>query len=357
MALQIVHTESSVGWGGQEIRILTEAQGMLKRGHRVTLLCPVEAGIRSAAERRGVPVEALPISRKGWKGLLAIRGYLKRHPEIDVVNTHSSTDSWLAAVACLGWRNAPPIVRTRHVSSPVKDNAPTRWLYQKATRKIVTTGDALRRELHERNGFRWDTIVSVPTGIDLAAYRPGEPGEKRRLGIVATLRNWKGHSYLLESFARLRRELPDWELVIVGSGPQERNLRRRVDELGLGGAVRMVGNQENVVPWLQAMDLFVLPSYGEEGAPQAIMQAMACGLPVVSTTVGAIGEVVVHGETGLLVPPRDVEALTSALRTLIQDADLRRKMGNTGRARALERFGIDRMLDAMEGVFASVVRS
>jgi glycosyltransferase involved in cell wall biosynthesis len=119
--------------------------------------------------------------------------------------------------------------------------------------------------------------------------------------------------------------------------------------------VRFVGQQHDVVPWLQALDIFTLPSYGEEGVPQAIMQAMACALPVVSTTVGAIGEAVEAGVTGLIVPPRDAAALEAALARLRDDAALRVRLGAAGRARAQARFGLDIMLERMEQVFRAVL--
>jgi glycosyltransferase involved in cell wall biosynthesis len=123
----------------------------------------------------------------------------------------------------------------------------------------------------------------------------------------------------------------------------------------MADAVRFAGQQHDVVPWLQAMDLFTLPSYGEEGVPQAIMQAMACALPVVTTTVGAIREAVEDGVTGVVVAPRSAAELGSALARLRDDAPLRARLGAAGRARAVERFGIAAMLDRMEAVFRAVL--
>jgi glycosyltransferase involved in cell wall biosynthesis len=108
--------------------------------------------------------------------------------------------------------------------------------------------------------------------------------------------------------------------------------------------------------WYACADLSVLPSWGDEGVPQSLMQAAACGLPVVSTTIGAIGEAVQDGATGFLVPPHDVPALTQAMRQLMTDAALRTRMGVAATAYAQANFGIDRMLDGMERVFGRVVR-
>lgn len=360
--LSIVHTESSTGWGGQEIRTLTEARGMLDRGHRVTLLTPPQAEIHPAAQRLGIPVVALPIDHKRVGPLLSLRRWLAAHGrELDVINTHSSTDSWLAALACASLRHMPPIVRTRHVSTAINNRFSTRWLYLKATAHIVITGEDLRRQLHEHNGYPLDHMTSVPTGIDLDRFRPLPKSESRArlhlsdkptLGILATLRDWKGHDYLLEAFALLRKDFPDWHLLVIGDGPWRPRLDERVARLDLADAITFVGNQDDVPTWLSALDLFVLPSFGDEGVPQSIMQAMACGLAVVSTPVGGIPEAVRDQETGLLVPPRDAAALAGALSRLMRDPALRQRMGAAGRQQALARFGIDIMLDRMEAVFS-----
>lgn len=363
--LAIVHTESSCGWGGQELRTLTEAAGMQRRGHRVTLICPEQAPMYARALDLGVPAVALPIARKNWRGFQALRAWLKRHRTMDVINTHSSTDAWLAALAAATLSHAPPIVRTRHVSTAVRNNLPTRWLYRRATRHIVTAGEALRQQLIRDNRLDPAHVTSVPTGIDLARYAPrdrdaarrvlGLDAQRRYLGIVATLRNWKGHTYLLESFASLTSVCADWDLICVGDGPQRQNLEKLIARLGLADRVRLVGNRDDVELWLNAFDLFVLPSYGEEGVSQSVMQAMACGRAVVATTVGALSEAVQHEQTGLLVPPRDSEALRAALARLMDNEALRRRFGDAGRNYARAHFGLERMLYDMEAVFRNVL--
>lgn len=363
--MRILHTESSTGWGGQEIRILTEAEGLLRRGHRVTLVTPASAEIYPAARKRGIPVVALPIERKRFRSLLAMRSWLaKNKGGFDVVNTHSSTDAWLTALASLSLRDAPPAARTRHVSTAVGKNRATRWLYQSATRHIVTTGEALRRQLIEQNGFDGARITSVRTGIDLARFRPMPRAECRRslrleerptVGILATLRDWKGHDYLLDAWMLLRSRFPGWRLLFIGDGPRRGHLEKRIEEASLGDSIKLVGNQDDVPVWLNSLDFFALPSFGDEGVPQGIMQAMACGLAVVSTPVGAIEEAVQRDRTGLVVPPRNAHALADALAKLMGDPALRTAMGKAGYAYAQAHFGIDAMLDAMEAVFRKVI--
>jgi glycosyltransferase involved in cell wall biosynthesis len=355
--MRIVHTESSCGWGGQELRILTEAQGLVARGHEITLLTPREARIHDAALARGLPVVALPIARKSPAGALALRRWLAAHPA-DVVNTHSSTDSWLAALACATLGRAPAIVRTRHISAPVPDNFATRWLYVRATRHIVTTGEALRERLVRDNGYPPQSITSVPTGIDAQRFSPGDREAARRatglpagrtlVGIVATLRSWKGHLHLVEAFAPLPGAPV---LVIVGDGPMRERIEAKARELGLGERVVMAGNQADVVPWLRSLDVFALPSYANEGVPQALVQAMLCGLPCVTTDVGSIGEVARDGDTAIVVRPSDPADLRRGLETLLGDARLRSALGERARAHCAAHCGLDTMLERMERVF------
>jgi len=356
--MHIVHSESSCGWGGQEIRVLEEAAGMLERGHQVSLLCPREARIHAESARRGVPAVALPIARKSLAGLRALRAWLA-NANCDVLNSHSSTDSWLAAVALLGMNPRPALVRTRHISAAIPDNLATRWLYQSATRTIVTTGERLREQLIRDNCFRAESIVSVPTGIDLAHFAPADKARAKMqlgldpaqacIGIVATLRSWKGHRFLVEAFVGLKRQ--DVRLLIVGDGPGRDNLKRQVAQLGLQARVLMPGNQADVVPWLRALDVFALPSYANEGVPQALMQAMAAGVPVISTPVGSIDELVRHEETGLMVPPRNVEALGAAIARLLDEPALGQRLASAARAWVSSRYARERMLDSMEAVF------
>ncbi len=364
--LAILHTESSIGWGGQELRILTEMEGMQRRGHRVALVTADIAEILPAARSRGLQAFGLPIAYKKYRGLAALRGFLAEHGRsFDVINTHSSTDAWLVALARATQRGMPPVVRTRHVSTPVNNSRTTRWLYQRATQHIVVTGEALKQQLVRDNGFDPARITSVRTGIDLDRFSPRDSALARAalrvdarpaVIILATLRDWKGHDDLLDAWQLVRTRVPGWQLLVVGDGPRRAHLEGRVAAMGLGGDVTFAGNQDDVPAWFACAQVTVLPSFGDEGVPQSLMQAAACGLPAISTPIGAIAEAVIDGTTGMLVPPRGVAALADALERLMGDAAQRKRMGTAAHDYAQANFGIDRMLAAMESVFAQVAR-
>ena len=141
--------------------------------------------------------------------------------------------------------------------------------------------------------------------------------------------------------------------MIVGDGPERERLERLAASLGIAQRVAFEGWQSDARDFLTTFDVFVLPSRFE-GFPLVLLEAMLAGLPVVATDVGSVAEAVQDGETGLLVPPDDVQALNEALHTLLDDPDLRRKLGDAGRARALE-FSPARMAREFEALYAEVL--
>ncbi len=334
---------------------------MLERGHRVSLIAPGHSNIYRAADAYGIKAFALPVERKSLKALMAMRRWLGAHrQEIDIINTHSSTDAWLVAVANLLLHDPAPVVRTRHVSSPINNHITTAWLYQKAVKHIVVTGEPLRRQLARDNGYDLDRMTSVPTGIDLERFQPRDKLQTRQalglepdrfiVGILATLRSWKGHRYLLDAIALLN-DIPDIQLLIVGDGPYRDKLEEHRDALKINERVKFVGNQENPETWLNAMDLFVLPSYGDEGVSQAVMQAMASCLPVIATPVGGMLDAVEDEKTGLVVKVRDGGDIASAIRRLFNDVSTRETLSEAGYRHAHERFSKGLMLERMEAIF------
>jgi glycosyltransferase involved in cell wall biosynthesis len=355
--LTILHTEASKGWGGQEIRILDESVGLRARGHNVRLAAPLAAPILAAAAKRDVPAHAIAFDRRRLSTIAAFArliGELKP----DVIVTHSSSDSWIASIATRlpGLRTA--IVRTRHLSTPVARGIHNRWLYGYVPARVVTTGEVIRSHLIERLGLSPERVVSVPTGANVARFVPGDRAAVRArlglplsppiIGIVATLRSWKGHQFLIAAMDDAR--LTDAHLLIVGEGPKDVALRRQAAESRAADRIVFAGQQPDVVPWMQAVDVFALPSTGNEGVPQALMQAMASGLPVISTPVGAIPELIDDGVTGLLVPPENAEALASALARVIGQPSLAARLASAGREKIAARFTSDSMVDRMEAL-------
>ena len=356
--MRILHTESSLGYGGQEIRIVNEACGLRDLGHEVSILCPAEAQIGELAEEQDLPVQRLPIGRKKVSAVFTLQRWLKNNPQ-DVINTHSSTDSWLVALATRLLAKRPAVVRTRHISAPIADNFSSRWLYTKSCDHLVTTGEKLRQELITVKRFPASHITSVRTGIDLVYFKPQDKQQCRQklkldedafiIGIVATLRSWKGHRYLLEAFKQFSN--PGSLLLIVGDGPQWDALHALAESLQLQDRVIFTGRQKNIAEWMNAMDVFCLPSYANEGVPQTLMQSQACGIPAITTLNGSINEAIIPGETALIVEPEDSTAILAALEQIHNDTETRLKMSAASISHASQNFSRQQMITKMEAIF------
>jgi glycosyltransferase involved in cell wall biosynthesis len=363
--MRILHTECSRGWGGQEIRILAEACGMVARGHDVWLAAPLDSPIAKSAAARGLRLVPVRFRRPwGVRDVPILRRTIRRLA-VEVVNTHSSWDAWIAGMAARLAGATVGLVRTRHVSTPIAHSPASRFLYTRLADRVVTTGEVIRQAMIRRNGFPAARIVSVATGLDLAAFRPrrdplavraslGIPADAPVVGTVSTLRSWKGHRYLLEAIASLRSER-DVRGLLVGDGPYAATIRSRIRELGLEAAVTMTGQREDVADLLMAMDVFAFPSTANEGVPQAVLQAMALRRPVVATRVGGIPEAVRDGETGLAVPAGDAAALARGLGRVLADPPVAAAWTLAAENLVRSEYTLEVMLDKMEQVYRAAL--
>ncbi len=231
---------------------------------------------------------------------------------------------------------------------------------------IVTGSEVTRRALIDRDGLDPDHVDAFPIGIDIALFRPGVPGydlrsefgipdNHRLIGIVSYLRAYKGHRYFVEAAAKVLSRIKNVTFVIIGEGPEEHNLRRQISELGLTDRILLLGYRENEIDAMRMLDIFVLPSVEADTIPQALMQALAVGLPVVSTSFGSIPDVVIHGETGLLAVPRDASSLAAQITRALEDDGLRQRLGANGRRLIETHYSLDMMLDRLESVYQRVL--
>ena len=147
----------------------------------------------------------------------------------------------------------------------------------------------------------------------------------------------------------------DVTFLIVGEGPEERTIRTQIEHLGLPTRIQVLGFRKDLLNVFRSLDVFAIPSVEGDTIPQVLMQALAVGIPVVSTTVGSIPDVVIDGETGFVVPPRDAGALADRIARLLDDAVLRTRLGAQGRSLVRRCYSLDKMLDRMEGVYHRLV--
>ncbi|MDZ4383310.1 MAG: glycosyltransferase family 4 protein [Thermodesulfovibrionia bacterium] len=168
--LTILHTESSTGWAGQEMRIILEAREMKKIGYNIIIAAQPGSGIIPAIDREGFGKEIMAMNKKNTITSVIYLIRIIAKYKVDIVNTHSSWDSWIASIAARISRHNPIIIRTRHLSTPVSKGLLSRIVYQYLPRLVITTGNSIRESLININRFPHDKIVSIPTGVDLDVF-------------------------------------------------------------------------------------------------------------------------------------------------------------------------------------------
>jgi glycosyltransferase involved in cell wall biosynthesis len=223
----------------------------------------------------------------------------------------------------------------------------------------------VRDYLVSQGGLNPAKIRVVANGVDVTAIDAARPGPAVRrelglpegvpvIGLVGRLDHWgKGHKELFEAMARLRERLPVHAL-IVGGGRRMDEVRQSAESLGLASAVHFLGPRRDVPDLLNAMDIFVLPSYSE-GVSLALLEAMAAGKPVIATAVGGLPEVVTDGDNGLLIPPRDAGALAGALERLLSDPPWAQHLGASARAHVREHYSLDRLGREINEIYGELV--
>lgn len=359
--LTILHTESSLGWGGQENRTLNELITMRERGHRCLLA--VQPGAKLGVRARETGFETFEIKMRGVLDLPAILDFrcLITTEKVQVVNTHSSKDTLVAGLAVRSMLfGRPRLVRTRHLALPITST----FTYSGLPDHVVTVS-AFVGEYLVSAGVPRHKITAVPTGIDLTRYQHVPDGgtlkaelglspENVLIGTVAILRKKKGHAELLEAVPAILAQHPEARFVFAGDGPQTDNLTRRISEMGLQDKVFMLGLRRDVMNVLQSLDIFVLPTH-QEALGTAFIEASAMGLPCIGTNVDGVPEVVADGKTGLLVPAQNSEAIAAAILTLLDNPEQRQKMGQAASARVRQIFSRQAMAQGMEQVYQNLL--
>lgn len=363
---KILHIKGSGGFGGDCVLILELGRAAREQGFDVDVLA-TNNRFEELIREEGLGLVDLDVIRReirplwDFRGLMRLSSFLS-DASYSIVHTHTSKPG---VVGTLAARRAgvPAIIHTVHlfpfheetgkvatVAYTAAERIAARWCD-----RIVTVSD-FQREWALRQGIgRPEQIVSIPNGVPTDRVRSVRPPEeiRRELGVgqefmvlsTGRLAEQKGLEYLITAGALLRAETPTVKIVLAGDGPLEARLSRLVSDLGLEDVVLMPGFYADVGDLLAASDLVVLPSLWE-GLSISLLEAMAAGKPVVTTTIGSNREVTNDGEAAVLVPPKDPQSLAEAIRALAADAGGREALGRRGREVQRERYTMPHMIDS-----------
>jgi glycosyltransferase involved in cell wall biosynthesis len=350
---------------GAAIQLRDLAIGLAARGHVVTVATPPSELWAERMREAGVGHVAVPM-RRAWDVRAAWRlAKVIRAGNIQVAHAHKGRARTLALLAGLmGARSK--LVLNRGVSFHVPRVRRVGYTSRRV-HAIVAVCESIKRDL-VATGVPAQKIEVIYSGTDVARFHPGLDGGpiRRELGLAPEhvlitqigVRSWRGWQDVLDAMARLAPAEPGARLLFVGAPPPRvAELGERARERGLDGRVLVLGHREDIPQILTASDVVVDASYAGAGLTGSIREALACERPVVATDLAGMPELVIEGETGLLVPPRDPEALARALRRVIENPTWAQAMARAGGKRVDAHFSLRAKLDATEALYQRLVET
>jgi L-malate glycosyltransferase len=343
--------------GGTERQMVELARTLDPSQFTVHLACLKRDGAWLARAAERAPVDEFPLRGFARPGAIRCARQFARWCRDHGILVLQTCDFYANVIGLLGgaWARVPVRIGSRREINAGKTAAQMRlqrFAFSLA-HKIVANCTAAANAL-EHEGVPAERIEIIRNGLDLSAIapRPNRNGARRTIVTVANLRAEKRHEVLLSAMRIVAAQQPAARLIIVGDGPRRRALQALTVDWGLTGAVQFVGHQDDVGAALTAADIFALAS-STEASPNALIEAMAAGLPAVATAAGGVPELVAHGETGLLVPVEDAAAFARALLQLMDEPAHAERLGAAARRRAVERHSFDRMTQAFEELYLS----
>jgi glycosyltransferase involved in cell wall biosynthesis len=357
-----LHIDTARTWRGGQNQVLTTLMGLRALGHRTMLVAHSEGELR---QRAAEGLDLVPLAPKTEMDLTAAwrLSRILKQLKPDVVHAHDPHAVAMAALALsMSTQLAkPPLVAARRVDFHLRGNSLSRWKYRQVD-CFICASEAIRQMLIG-DGVPAARVVTVHEGIDIERVERTEPANLHGefwlphqapiVGNVAALVPHKGQRHLVEAARLVVQQVPDARFIIAGQGELQPQLERQIKDYHLEKHVMLAGFRPDVLSLHKAFDIFVMSSV-TEGLGTSLLDAMAAGKPIVGTRAGGIPEVVADGETGILVPPRDHDAMAEAIVRLLKNETLRRQMGDAGRARARSLFSAERMVQNTLNVYQRV---
>lgn len=359
--MKILHVETGRYLYGGALQVLFLLEGLARRGMENVLVCTRGSEIARQA-RQFARVRELPMHGEADLifPLRLSRAIGETAPDLLHVHSRRGADIW--GGLCARCHRIPGLV-TRRVDN--REWPPIARLKYGSYDGIVTISQGIREVLLEE-GLAPERVRCVRSAVDLERYRVerdrewfrnefGVPASAPLIGVIAQLIPRKGHRYLLEITPRLLSRFPELRIVFFGQGPLEGELRDSTTRLGLTRHVQLAGFRNDMPRILPCLDLVVHPAL-MEGLGVSLLQAAACGVPLVAARAGGIPEVVRHGHNGLLVEPGNSRELAEAITTLLADPALAARFGTNGRALVRDEFSIDGMVSGNVAVYEELLK-
>lgn len=366
--LRIMFVITCMPVGGAETLLVNLVRRLDRRRFAPELCCLKYRGPLGDVLAQEIPTFTGLLAHKYDFAVLGRLTRLLRQREIDAVVTVGTGGDKMFWGRLAAWRAGVPVILSALHSTGLPDHVelPNRLLAP-LTDGFIGVAEPHGRYLASHEGCPAARVFVIPNGVDTGRFRPlREPDGLRQqlqlgagtpvVAIVAALRPEKNHELFLQSAARVRQTLPEAAFLVIGDGPRRSALEAMAHELGVGGAVRFLGTRSDVPELLSLVDVLVLSSHMEAN-PVSILEALACGKPVVATRVGSVPESVRDGETGYLVPPGDAEQLAARVADLLAAPERARRLGRAGRELVEAHWSLERMVEGYQDLIERVYLS
>ena len=366
MTIRTLHLETGRHLLGGAMQTKHLVHGLEERGVPALLVCPDNGELYRAATGEGLDVQGVRYGGDHDLRLLLTLGRIIRSAKPDIVHLHSRRGADIFGALAAKWVGHPNVIITRRVDNPISAGMLNGFCIGKIPKAIVCVSDGISSVMKEA-GFPSEKIAVIHSAVDASAYDSTlSKWEARKilrvlpasplLCVIGQLIPRKGHHILLDALPSLRNKFKDIRVLVVGSGPHRSRLEAQVRKLDLGGCVQFMGFRSDISTILRASDMLVHPAL-LEGFANVGLQAMASGIPVVTTSVGGMPEMVQHEITGLVVPPGDSKSLTQAIEELLSNPGRCSMMGRLGQDIVRERFSVERMVDSNLALYQKILAS
>lgn len=365
--LRVLFTIAVMPVGGAETLLANLVRRMDPARFQPELCCLKQLGPLGESLAHDIPVnyDLMSHSCKYDVRVLPRLVRLMRRRRFDAVVTVGAGSAMFWPRLAARWAGVPVVASALHSTGWPDNVGRMNRALAPLTDAFIAVASEHGRYLVQEERFPADKVHVIPNGVDTDCFQWSATRRARAreqlgfdadtpvCGIVAALRPEKNHELFLQTAARVRSELPKARFVIIGDGEQREKLQQLTQQLGLADNVQFLGSRSDVPDILPALDVFALTSHNEAN-PVSILEAMASGVPVVSTRVGSVAESVTDGVTGYLADAGDVKALTRRWLVLLSDNARAREMGTAGREAVCARWSLDQMVEGYQRLIRDI---
>lgn len=362
--MKIAHVESSLNWGGQELRIIEQMEWLEKNGHPVWLIAREPSEIMREARKLGLRTFAMEI-RNAFNPVVIYQliRLLKKH-QIDILDVHSSKESTQAFFVKQLYYGAK-VIRSRHITNTLKRDVFHKLLWKYGNARVITTAQKIKDELLSLGVLDESRIDVAIAGVDEKRFNPQLRAKNRVLknslaipdnhivvANIGMLRVDKGQLFFLRACNEIAKQIENISFIQVGeataaSQVYKQQLFDEIAQLEHGARIHFLGYKNDIENYLAMSDIVIISSIATEAQSRLVVQAFLSKTAVVATTVGGLPEMITHRQNGLLCAPKSVDAIEKAVLTLIRDEQLRQHLCENAFNHALSNLTFDKMMAEM----------